>query len=102
MVSGVKGGPLDEELTATLIMRGRVESVVQLRRFGELRDGYAREIASCRLRRIGLDPPAVAKARAAAEQLSLSCLTRPRRARAGTCPIAWLAPFRRSRAAGET
>jgi hypothetical protein len=47
-----------------------VESVIQLRRFGELRDGYAHEIAASCLRLIGLDPPAVAKARAAAEQLS--------------------------------
>jgi hypothetical protein len=67
--AAAKRGSLDEELTATLIMR-LVESVVQLRRFGELRDGYAREIALSCLRRIGLDPPAVAKARAAAEQLS--------------------------------
>jgi hypothetical protein len=53
--AAAKGGSLDEELTATLIMR-LVESVVQLRRFGELRDGYAREIALSCLRRIGLDP----------------------------------------------
>jgi AcrR family transcriptional regulator len=63
------GACLDEELTATLIMQ-LVESVIQLRRFGELRDGYAREIAASCLRLIGLGAADVARARAAAEALS--------------------------------
>lgn len=65
---GAPGGSPDEELTATLIMQ-LVESVIQLRRLGELRDGYADEIAASCLRLVGLGAQAVAAARAAAEAL---------------------------------
>jgi AcrR family transcriptional regulator len=68
--AAARGVSLDEELTATLIMQ-LVESVIQLRRLGELRDGYAHEIAASCLRLIGLDSVALAKARAAAGHLSL-------------------------------
>jgi AcrR family transcriptional regulator len=66
--AAVPGGSLDEDLTATLIMQ-LVESVIQLRRSGELRDGYAHEIAASCLRLIGLDAAALAKARVVAGQL---------------------------------
>ena len=46
---------MDESLTGTLIMQ-LVESVIQLRRAGELRDGYAHEIAASCLRLAGLGP----------------------------------------------
>ncbi len=65
---GSPGGSPGEELTATLIMQ-LVESVIQLRRLGELRDGYADEIAAACLRLVGLGAAAVAQARAAAEAL---------------------------------
>jgi AcrR family transcriptional regulator len=78
------GGSLDEELTATLIMQ-LVESVIQLRRFGELRDGYAHEIAASCLRLIGLDFPAVARARGAAEALLLAIPVTPGPLPAGHC-----------------
>jgi AcrR family transcriptional regulator len=58
------GGP-DEVLTAALIMQV-VESVIQMRRSGGWRDDYAHEIAASCLRLVGLDPDAVARARARA------------------------------------
>ena len=54
---------MDESLTATLLMQ-LVESVIQLRRTGELRDGYGHEIAAACLRLIGLEPADIARARA--------------------------------------
>jgi AcrR family transcriptional regulator len=59
----------DEALTATLLMQ-LVESVIQLRRAGELRDGYGHEIAAACLRLAGLRPAEVARARAAADGLT--------------------------------
>jgi AcrR family transcriptional regulator len=59
---------LDETLIATLVMQV-VESVIQLRRSGGLRDSYAREIAASCLRLIGLGPPEVTRARDAAAML---------------------------------
>jgi AcrR family transcriptional regulator len=59
---------LDETLTATLIMQV-VESVVQLRRTGDLRDSYARDIAASCLRLVGVAEPEVTRARAAAARL---------------------------------
>jgi AcrR family transcriptional regulator len=64
-------GPLGRELAATLIMQ-LVESVIQLRRAGPLGDGYAHQIAASCLRLVGLDGPAVAAARSAAEDLLAS------------------------------
>jgi AcrR family transcriptional regulator len=61
------GNP-DESLTATLIMQ-LVESVVQLRRTGEWRDGYPHEIAAACLRLVGLSPGRIARARAAARAI---------------------------------
>jgi len=62
---------MDEALTATLIMQ-LVESVIQLRQAGELRDGYGHQIAAACLRMIGLMPDEVARARAAADDLLAS------------------------------
>lgn len=61
-------GELDEVLTAALIMQV-VESVIQMRRSGQWRDGYANEIAAACLRLAGLDPDAVARARSGAALL---------------------------------
>ena len=58
----------DEALTATLIMQ-LVESVIQLRRAEELRDGYSHQIAAACLRVAGLSEGEVARARAAAGDL---------------------------------
>jgi AcrR family transcriptional regulator len=59
---------LAEALIATLVMQV-VESVIHLRRSGDLRDSYAHDIAASCLRLIGLADPAVARARAAAAGL---------------------------------
>jgi AcrR family transcriptional regulator len=59
------GHRMDEPLTAALLMQ-IVESVIQLRRAGALRDGYGHEIAAACLRLVGLGPAAVARARATA------------------------------------
>ena len=59
------GHGMDEALTATLLMQ-LVESVIQLRRVGELREGCGHEIAAACLRLVGLGPAQVASARAAA------------------------------------
>jgi AcrR family transcriptional regulator len=64
------GHGIDESLTATLLMQ-LVESVIQLRRAGELRDGYGHEIATACLRLVGLGPAEVARARAAAGPAAL-------------------------------
>jgi AcrR family transcriptional regulator len=56
-------GDLDEPVTAALIMQ-LVESVIQLRRTGEWRDGYTHEIAAACLRLVGLSPEMVSRARA--------------------------------------
>jgi hypothetical protein len=55
-------------LGGTLIMQ-MVESVIQLRRSGSLREGYGHEIAAACLRLAGLSPAEVARARDAAETL---------------------------------
>jgi AcrR family transcriptional regulator len=59
---------LAEALIATLIMQV-VESVIHLRRSGDLRDSYAHDIAASCLRLTGLADPEVARARAAAARL---------------------------------
>ena len=59
---------LDETLIATLIMQV-VESVVQLRRTGHLRDSYAPDIAGSCLRLVGLGEREVTRARDAAGRL---------------------------------
>jgi hypothetical protein len=59
---------LDDILTATLIMQV-VESVVQLRRAGNLRDAYARDIAGSCLRLVGLGEQEVTRARDTAGRL---------------------------------
>lgn len=59
---------MDEALVATLIMQ-LVESVIQLRQAGELRDGYGHEIAAACSRMVGLTPDEVARARAVAIDL---------------------------------
>jgi AcrR family transcriptional regulator len=56
---------MDESLTAALLMQ-LVESVIQLRRAGALRDGYGHEIAAACLRLVGLGPAEVARARTTA------------------------------------
>jgi AcrR family transcriptional regulator len=66
--SGSAGDGMPEELTATLVMQV-VESVIQLRREGQLRDGYGHQIAAACLRLVGLGPAEVARARAAADDL---------------------------------
>lgn len=63
------GHVMEEGLTATLLMQ-LVESVIQLRRTGELHDGYDHEIAAACLRLVGLDRSHVASARAAADGLT--------------------------------
>ncbi len=57
------GRGMDETLTAALLMQ-LVESVIQLRRAGTLRDGYGHEIAAACLRLVGVGPAEVAPARA--------------------------------------
>jgi AcrR family transcriptional regulator len=64
------GHDMDEPLTATLLMQ-LVESVIWLRRTGELRAGYGHEIAAACLRLVGLGPAEVARARAAAAGLAV-------------------------------
>ena len=59
---------LDEILIAALVMQV-VESVIQLRRSGDLRDSHAHDIAASCLRLVGLGEPEVARARAAASSL---------------------------------
>jgi hypothetical protein len=59
---------LDETLIATLVMQV-VESVIHLRRSGDLRDSRAHDIAASCLRVIGLGAPEVTRARAAAGSL---------------------------------
>ena len=59
---------LDEILIGTLAMQV-VESVIHLRRSGDLRDSHAHDIAASCLRLIGLGAPEVARARAAAGTL---------------------------------
>jgi AcrR family transcriptional regulator len=59
---------LDEPLIATLVMQV-VESVIHLRRSGDLRDSHADDIAASCLRLIGLGPSAVTRARTAAGRL---------------------------------
>jgi AcrR family transcriptional regulator len=66
-------GLLSETLIATLIMQV-VESVVQLRRTGDLRDSHPRDIAASCLRLIGLGEPEVTRARAAASVLTAAPL----------------------------
>jgi AcrR family transcriptional regulator len=69
--SAGSAGPacLAEPLIATLVMQV-VESVIHLRRAGDLRDSYAHDIAASCLRLIGLADPEVARARAAAVHLA--------------------------------
>ena len=62
------GQGMDEVLTATLVMQ-LVESVVQLRRAGEVRDGYGHQIAAACLRLAGLSPDEITRVRAAAGDL---------------------------------
>ena len=59
---------LDETLIATLVMQV-VESVIHLRRSGDLRDSHAHDIAASCLRLIGLGVPEVTRAREAAGRL---------------------------------
>jgi AcrR family transcriptional regulator len=59
---------LDEPLIAALVMQV-VESVIHLRRSGELRDSYAHDIAASCLRLIGLSAPEITRARDAAGKL---------------------------------
>jgi hypothetical protein len=59
---------LDETLIATLVMQV-VESVIHLRRSGDLRDSHPHDIAASCLRLIGLGEPAVTRARDAAATL---------------------------------
>jgi AcrR family transcriptional regulator len=61
-------GDLDESLTAALIMQ-LVESVIELRRTGEWREGYTHKIAAACLRVAGLGPELASRARAAAASL---------------------------------
>jgi AcrR family transcriptional regulator len=63
------GHVMEEALAGTLLMQ-LVESVIQLRRVGELRDGCEHEIAAACLRLVGLGPAQVAHARAAADGLT--------------------------------
>ncbi|MCW2906666.1 MAG: regulatory protein TetR [Actinomycetia bacterium] len=55
-------------LTAALIMQ-LVESVIHLRRTGELQEAYGHEIAAACLRLVGLSPGQVSRARRAASRL---------------------------------
>ena len=67
----VAAGGMDEALTATLVMQV-VESVIPLRRAGELGDRHGHQIAAACLRLVGLGPGEVTRARAAAEVLLAS------------------------------
>ena len=71
-IGGVDGG-LDPGLGGTLIMQ-LVESVIQLRRSGPLREGYGHEIAAACLRLAGLSATDVAGARATAETILAEAL----------------------------
>ena len=62
------GAGLDEALLATLVMQ-LVESVIHLRRCGDLRDSHADDIAASCLRLLGLGAPEVTRAREAAGRL---------------------------------
>jgi AcrR family transcriptional regulator len=62
---------MDESLTAALLIQ-LVESVIQLRRTGALRDSYGHEIAAACLRLVGLGPAEIARARAAAASVAQS------------------------------
>jgi AcrR family transcriptional regulator len=62
---------MDEALTAALLMQ-LVESVIQLRRAGELHDGHGHEIAAACLRLVGLSPAEVSRARAGQPSQPLS------------------------------
>ena len=66
--ASAQSGDLAEALIATLIMQV-VESVIHLRRSGDLHDSYAHDIAASCLRLIGLPDAEVARARAAAATL---------------------------------
>lgn len=102
--AGAARPALAEELTGTLIMQA-VESVIHLRRAGSWDDGYAHAIAGSCLQIVGLGLAEVARARAGAAELPSSSLPLagvedgqrvkdvPLHARAGTCAVAWLAPF---------
>ena len=61
-------GGLAEALIATLLMQ-LIESVIHLRRSGDLRDSYAHDIAASCLRLLGLGAPEVTRARATAAKL---------------------------------
>jgi AcrR family transcriptional regulator len=63
------GHTMNESLTATLLMQ-LVESVIHLRRAGELHDSYGHEIAAACLRLVGLGPADAARARATATGLT--------------------------------
>lgn len=67
-LSAAPAGGLDEALIATLVMQV-VESVIHLRRSGDLRDSHAHDIAASCLRLIGLAEPEVTRAREAAARL---------------------------------
>jgi AcrR family transcriptional regulator len=73
--AGAAGHDMDEALTAALIMQ-LVESVIQLRRAGELRDAHGPQIAAACLRLAGLGPGEIDRARASAGGL-LASLGRP-------------------------
>jgi hypothetical protein len=68
---------MDEALTATatLIMQ-TVESVIQLRRAGELRNSHGHQIAAACLRLAGLEPSEITRARTAADDLLASLSVR--------------------------
>lgn len=66
---------MDEALAPTVIMQ-IVESVIQLRRAGELRDGDGHQIAAACLRLTGLGPGEITRARAAAVDLLASLSVR--------------------------
>jgi AcrR family transcriptional regulator len=73
--AGMAGHDMDEALTAALIMQ-LVESVIQLRRAGELRDAHGPQIAAACLRLAGLGPEEIDRARVTAGDL-LAGLGRP-------------------------
>jgi hypothetical protein len=66
---------MDEALTATVIMQ-IVESVIQLRRAGELRDGHGHQIVAACLRLAGLGPGEITRARTAVDDLLASLSVR--------------------------
>lgn len=67
--AGAPAARLDEALIAALIMQV-VESVIHLRRSGELRDSHAHDIAASCLRLTGLAEPDIARARRTAATLA--------------------------------